>query len=852
MKTYRITKFLAVLFAVTTVTSSAWGNSAGQIRRIASQYETQITSLKRDFDRVLPTPDARGKAAYLEAREAETAAEARLKEAQERHAKYAQARGLVQHAKGTWIGGAERGITRAKESLKNAHNDEARKAAEKELAKWEKNKQAGLKALAERQARLDEAERDRPEATKALEEARQHFTETRARTMEAVHRLGLGDLLTNDAFDAYLAKNVVMTEATPERLAAFAGRGREQQEIIDRMLADDDLLVQMAVADGAKDGEYGRAMEIYHDIQETSPEAAEGTLQRLALAVALEHAVPIKQRNAVADTEAPYTVDPVERYLQFEKAFLNDELDPAFANLTVWDYRMVVDGEEPNEILEWGRQMLRNYRPDHITMGDYGWRYVALVRSDIPYGSQDNKYDRDDLHFFQNILMNGGVCGRRAFIGRFILRAFGIPTTARPQRGHAALVHWTPDGWVVNLGAGWGSGWTRTAYRDDRDFLATTQARALGGHFLQVKRARWIGDVMGEKRVWGYHDRNEPEFWNGVALYIQRALIEAADSKTLAPLGEDIAEATETREKIEIAEVQITEQDRKIRVEDGVVRIPAAATSDPTGNSRGIQFMDSVLGGMQLHYSRGARNPHFEYAFQAPRKGKYALIARVATPSWQQGFLVTVNRDDEPVRMPLPHTVGLWDATEPVAVELKNGRNVLRFQRYSEGKAKGVTIKEFILVPWDRRSTVAFWDDAEAADEAPRISASLRRLLATSLLRDLAQLSSEGSLKPLPMDLTISNSRVQLLEASGSSILSFKALDGGQVGRVALDDLSLDDHALLARLMARLKPDDSTANARAAVYMESTGHPTIAEDYRRKAGSEAVERFVAMHEISAN
>ena len=46
-------------------------------------------------------------------------------------------------------------------------------------------------------------------------------------------------------------------------------------------------------------------------------------------------------------------------------------------------------------------------------------------------GSQDNKHDRSDLHFFQNILMNGGVCGRRAFFGRFMLRAFGVPTTAR-------------------------------------------------------------------------------------------------------------------------------------------------------------------------------------------------------------------------------------------------------------------------------------------------------------------------------------------------------------------------------------------------------------------------------------
>ena len=61
--------------------------------------------------------------------------------------------------------------------------------------------------------------------------------------------------------------------------------------------------------------------------------------------------------------------------------------------------------------------------------------------------------------------MNGGVCGRRAFFGRFILRAFGVPTIARPSRGHAALARFTPEGWVVCLGGGWGAGWTKTFYK---------------------------------------------------------------------------------------------------------------------------------------------------------------------------------------------------------------------------------------------------------------------------------------------------------------------------------------------------------------------------------------------------
>ena len=74
--------------------------------------------------------------------------------------------------------------------------------------------------------------------------------------------------------------------------------------------------------------------------------------------------------------------------------------------------------------------------------------------------------------------MEGGVCGRRAFFGRFILQSFGIPSVPRPQRGHAALAHWTPEGWVVNLGAGWGCAEAKGVLGlTDADFLLETQVR---------------------------------------------------------------------------------------------------------------------------------------------------------------------------------------------------------------------------------------------------------------------------------------------------------------------------------------------------------------------------------------
>lgn len=518
---------------------------------------------------------------------------------------------------------------------------------------------------------------------------------TNAQPLAKAMLADLEKFLASHNLDAKLAKYMVLAEATPRGLAEFAQQGKEQEALVATLLADDELMKQMAIADGAKDGKYGHAMKIYTDIQKASAKSKDGALQRLALAISLEHAAPVSQRNAVALTDAPETVNPVNRYLHFEKAFLGDELDPGFENLSVWDYRMVVNGHEPDETLAWGRKMLRNYRPDHISTSDYRWRYVAAVKTDIKYGSGDNQYDKPGMQFFQNILMNGGVCGRRAFFGRFILRAFGVPTTARPQRGHAALAHWTPDGWVVCLGANWTWGWT--SFGQDRDFLAHTQARMTGKPFEQVRRAQLVGTALGEKRAFGFH-AGASGFWNGVALYRQRAIIEEAEAVALAAVGEDIGEANESKVKEAIEAATITEEDRKIVVgAGGVITIPAAACSKPTNSTAKIVFMKSNLGGMQLHYSRNGNPEEFEYTFDAPATGKYALTARVVTPSWKQHLLVAVNGAKEPIDIALPFTVGMWDETAPVEVTLVKGRNVLRFSRNEP--VKGLTIKEFTLTP---------------------------------------------------------------------------------------------------------------------------------------------------------
>ena len=423
--------------------------------------------------------------------------------------------------------------------------------------------------------------------------------------------------LDGDALDTKLVRYVVLLKATPQGLAEFARQGKEQEALVEKMLADTDLMKQMLVADGAKckregrgygPAQYGRAMKIYTDIQKSSKKARSGVLQRLALAIALEHAVPIEQRNPKAQTGGPATVDPAKRYLHYEKAYHDGELDPAFERLSTWDLRFVIHGNEPDWTLAWGREMLRNYRPDHIYKPEYGWRYVGIVGSDVKYGSGDVKYDLPELQFFQNILMNGGVCGRRAFFGRFMLRSFGIPTTARPSRGHAALAHWTPKGWVVNLGGGWGCGWTKTLYNKDRDFLASTQARNNPKAFLKVKRAYWVGDVLGEKRTYG-ESAGTPAFWNGVALRTQRAIIEELKSVTLEALGADIGESNEQpTEAQKVMASPVTPEDRKITYgKDGVISIPATAYSKPSGSTKDVKAMKSFAGGLQVFLPRFSR-----------------------------------------------------------------------------------------------------------------------------------------------------------------------------------------------------------------------------------------------------
>jgi hypothetical protein len=589
-------------------------------------------------------------------------------------------------------------------------------SAEKYLALRQKEIDGLASSIEKARIAVKEAEAKLPEAIKAAEAAKQANDKAMAATWKAMDALGMSGILSSAQLDGKLAQVMVIQKASPRGLAEFTEKSPENGKLIEQLFANEALMVQMLVADGPTSGKFGEAMKIYTDIQKASTKAKDGIFQRLALAVSLTHSVPIMKQVPSADDDADVTdttassvkdasqfINPVKRYLSYEKWYLDGELQPGFKDLSVWSLTMVVNGEEPDDVLAWGRQMLNNLRPDCIPNNGDTSIYVDVVDKEIRYTSGGPKSDLPERQFMENILANGGICGRRAFFGRFILRAFGVPAAARKQPGHATLGHWHPDGWQTRLGADhWGLGSrgfysamndSRTKpYGADVNFLASTQAREDATAFMKARRAQWIGALVGEEPKPGlitYSGKTrgpskkkgteveKPIFWNNLALQEQRRIIsglETGKGKSSGPAS--------VAAKAPAAIGKATVDDK------GVITIPSAACSSPTestsalyrvGQTDLIIFVKNKAGDTNLHLSRYSKESDtFEYTFDAPKGGKYKLVASVVTPMPKQNLFATVN-GGAAVEIALPYTIGMWDKTVAVVVELKAGKNVLKF-----------------------------------------------------------------------------------------------------------------------------------------------------------------------------
>ena len=573
----------------------------------------------------------------------------------------------------------------------NQQNKDSFETARTELAALKKPREDDPEPL---QKKYHEA---KPLAeSKALESARPLIAE-------------LESLLNSEVLDGKLMKAAILRHGTPAGLAEFAQQSEHHKTLLDKLLTNEKLMKQVLLSGRANGGEYGEAMEVYHAILEASERARKpGILQRLALGTALHQPWLDENKkgsvNGLVFSDHKNPDGQVSRYLHYEQAFLNGELDPQFKDFNAWECRFITNDPYTNEELSWGRSMLRQFRPDHITNPDQKWRYTRVVKSDLPYCS--TRHDPSLGLPQQQALALGGICGRRAFFGRFIARAFGIPSRRSTQTGHAALNRWTPDGWVVNFGGWWSFNWCGP--QGGLDFYLDSRAREFEDDYLKVLRSQWIGDALGEEDVSLRQYGQGGGFWDGLAFYLKRAIVEDANleetdtDSALAALSAEEARLLGESDKVlgeeGVKEIVIPEEDKKIIVtEDGTVTVPAVSCSSPRNNTDKVIFLNSYDGGMQLHYQRLGSQPEIlKYSVEVPSAGKYEMTMNVCTVSEEDPVIARLNRRTI-VNTILPYTKGTWQRTKPETIELREGRNTIQFTYRAPNR--GVSFKDFQLKP---------------------------------------------------------------------------------------------------------------------------------------------------------
>jgi hypothetical protein len=517
--------------------------------------------------------------------------------------------------------------------------------------------------------------------------------------------------LKGDEMHAKLAKCALLTIGAHE-MAAYASLGDEEKSYVDMLLSDDKLIVDVMELGGAYENKYGQSIRNYKAIQKASKNAVDKEFFRLwALASSLEH--PDGSHVPEGKT-APEAM--VEFFLSYEKAYLNGELDPAFPTLTAWDCRFLF-AFKPLESMTWMRKMIRNYRPDHMKL-DYKWRYCRITKSDVPYtsnasGARAVGRKKHNLSAMQSYFLVGGICGPRAFTGRAATHAFGIPSRPAPQTGHAAMSHWTPDGWVTVFGAHW----THNHFRGQcgLDFELESRARSRPDEYHLVHRANWLGDALAEPIVARKQFGVGGGFWKSLAHYKKLAIVQDADLKALAAVGSEFAESNEAaispnsdwieeedgplkKVEKEFPQVELTEIDKTITTDaNGVITIPVAACSKPVSTEK-IRFMKSHDDKfVQLHYNLAGNRPELRsYTLNIPEAGQYNFTAKVVSVTLDRSFTIRANRRNMH-EVDVPFTLGDWMETKPVTMDLKEGRNKLQLTVKSPNK--GVSIRSFTLTP---------------------------------------------------------------------------------------------------------------------------------------------------------
>jgi hypothetical protein len=246
------------------------------------------------------------------------------------------------------------------------------------------------------------------------------------------------------------------------------------------------------------------------------------------------------------------------------------------------------------------------------------------------------------------------------------------------------------------------------------DFHLDVQARELRPTYQSFLRGSWVARARNEtlvNRGWdcnfgGHGNCNNfgvGGLWNSLMLYQKKATVAAATVSNgtvtipTRPIGPS---SVPTKVDALIAKWNTPSAPPKVTTDAaGTINIPAAAFSNDTGlTTAKVAVMKSYTEDdtQLMHYGGNYYEPNttaLVYHVTAEAAGTYYLTANHSTWHTDQDLMLEVNGKKAP-NLPVFFTMGYWNETQSVEVDLVAGTNTLTFTRLSTAQ---ITFKEFFL-----------------------------------------------------------------------------------------------------------------------------------------------------------
>jgi len=491
---------------------------------------------------------------------------------------------------------------------------------------------------------------------------------------------------THVVYEETLVTWMILKAQTPKGATTWCNKGDDETRKVLSLLKSVELCQCMLENGGVKNGKYIEAFILFQELVKESTN--NDVLVRLALAVALELCIG--------------KIDPHTRFLHYKEAYLNGELDSAFSKFSVWELRMVIDSDRSNDELTFARESLRNYRPDFIFSQDPQWRYTEIVRSDVDYCDVNWT---NEARTYDQILSGGGKCGPRAWYGRLVTKAFGIPTYGMRQTGHAAMSRWTLKGWKTCLGADFQFTYWEDMQghpRHGSDFYLETKARSAVSeqdYRRMVLNLEFIATYYDEKDWFlkkNYRPQGKKDPWFSLAFFQKHLL---ADTERPGFLFYEHEESPNQADRlITTRSLETLAQN----ISDNIV-VPASSAVKSKTFAQKVKIVTSFGGGDQISITSNV-GVSYNLSKDLFTGEKYNLTIRLCSVHREQKSLVVEVKTGEDqtqvFKVGVPYTMGKWGETKPVCIELPSeldGTVSITLKRYKD--VGSLAVKEITLTP---------------------------------------------------------------------------------------------------------------------------------------------------------